>query len=439
MSQQIQTTGKRQVKPQHITNLRYPYMKTWDKKSTFIEFEIANIHFSMANAIRRIILSQVKTVGFRTEPYKASLVDIKMNDTPLHNQIIAHRIGMIPLNIPKPEEFNVDDYVFIIDVSNDTNTSRLITSEDFTIKQVSTNRFLDKSEVKKIFPPDPITGDYVLITKLRPKYFTPAKTNSTEVIEEMGTTYSKKVDDVMHFHIEAKACVSNAAENGRFAPVACAAYINTVDPARAEDGLKDYIDSQNEIAKTANYTPMSPEQMTRRFELTERARFFYINDKEEPNVFTFKIESVGIIPPLVIFHRAIDILKNKLTNFVAHVVGKNENEIKISVSNQLDGGYELNVKNEDDTLGNLIQAHLCLMFADYTLPKEQRTLKYIGYKKPHPLEPHIIFQIQGLNSNLDELITTIIKPGCGEIVKLLNKIQNELEATPAFISELKAI
>jgi DNA-directed RNA polymerase subunit L len=433
------SSTKRQVKPQHITNIRYPYNKTWDKLSTFVEFELANIHFSMANGIRRCIIGQVKTVGFRTEPYKASMVDIKVNDTPLHNQIIAHRFGMIPVNVTDPEKFNVDDYQFIINVINDTNTGKMITTEDIQIKQISTNRFLSKDDVKKLFPPDTITGGYHLITKLRPKYFTPTNTHSKEIIDEMTNTYNKKVDDVMHFHLEAKACISNGNENYRFSPVSCTSYINTVDPERANEGLKQFIDEHNKIAKEGNYTPMTQEQLSRRFELTDKKRFFYINEKGDPNVFSFKIESVGIIPPLVIFHRAITILKNKVSNFVNNLVSKNENEIRINVSSQLDGGWEIHVKGEDDTLGNLIQHHLCIMFADYTLPKEQKLLQYIGYRKPHPLENYVIFQIQGHTDKLDDLITTVIKPGCGEIVKLLNKIQNEIESTPVFINELKKI
>ena len=179
---------------------------------------------------------------------------------------------------------------------------------------------------------------------------------------------------------------------------------------------------------------MTPEQMTRRFELTERARFFYINDKGDPNVFTFKIESLGIIPPLVVFHRAIDILKTKLTNFVSNLLNKNENEVVIIPSNQLNGGYEITVHREDDTLGNLVQSHLCMLFADYTLPKDQRLLQYIGYKKPHPLEPHIIFQIQGVNDKLDELIANVIQVGCGEIIKLLNKNISSEERTFSIIA-----
>jgi hypothetical protein len=55
------------------------------------------------------------------------------------------------------------------------------------------------------------------------------------------------------------------------------------------------------------------------------------------------------------------------------------------------------------------------------------------------LEPHVIFQIKGLTESWDELVTMVIKPGCSEIVKLLNKIQNEMEGTPAFVSEMKSI
>ena len=156
-------------------------------------------------------------------------------------------------------------------------------------------------------------------------------------------------------------------------------------------------------------------------------------------MFTFKIETVGVIPPLVIFHRAIDILKEKITIFVNNIISKNEEAVSIMPSTQLNGGYEIVVQDEDDTLGNIIQAHLCILYADFTLPKEQRKLEYIGYKRPHPLEKHIIFLIQGKNDNLEELIGEIIKPGCSQIVKMLNKVQSELESTGQFINELKQI
>jgi len=441
MAEDKSSAQKKQNKPHHITNIRYPSAKTWDKRNTRVEFELANIHFSTSNAIRRLMISSIKTVGFRTEPYKACDIKVIVNDTPLHNQFVLHRISMIPINVPKPESFDVDDYLFIINVSNSTNSIMNITTEDFQMKQISTNKMLSREEVKKFFPPDAITGSYIYIDILRPKYFVPSKNVSKEVIAEMSKDFNKlnTGDDIMHFHIEGKASISTSSENGHYSAVSCASYINTVDPEKALTGLKSYIDTQNESAKLKNVTPMTPEQLTRRYELTERARFFYMNDKEEPNVFTFTVESVGVIPPLIIFHRAINILKEKIHSFISNLIAKNENIINIKPSENLNGGYDLIVKDEDDTLGNIIQSHLCMMYADYALPKEQRKLKYIGYKRPHPLEKHIIFAIQGQTDNIDEIINDVVKVGCLEIVKMLNKIQNELEGTHQFINELKMI
>lgn len=430
---------KKSHKNHHITNIRYPYAKTWDKRNTNVEFELANIHFSTSNAIRRLMISHVKSVGFRTEPYEECDIKTIHNDTRLHDQMMCHRLAMIPINVPTPDKFDVNDYLFIINITNNTNAIIPITTEDFQIKQVSSNKMLSRDEVKKFFPPDPITGDYILLSKLPPKYFIASKKVSNEVIAEMAKDFDKSVEEPMIFHIEAKASISNGFENGHYSPVAAICYVNTVDPNRAELGLKDYIDKQNELAKTQNTAPIDMAILKRRFELTERARYFYINDKNEPNVFTFKIETVGVIPSLIIFHRAIDILKDKINTFISNLIAKNENIITINVSKQLNGGYDIIVNNEDDTLGNIIQSHLCMLYADFTLPKEQRKLKYIGYKRPHPLEKHIIFVAQGNNDNLDSLINEVIKPGCMEIIKMLNKIQNELESTTYFVNELKMI
>ena len=103
-------------KTNHITNIRYPYAKTWDKHNYYVEFELGNIQTSMANAIRRLMISDVETVGFRTEPYKACQINVIHNDTPLHNQFVLHRISMIPISVVNPDKFDVDDYLFIIDM-----------------------------------------------------------------------------------------------------------------------------------------------------------------------------------------------------------------------------------------------------------------------------------------------------------------------------------
>ena len=104
------------------------------------------------------MISQVKTIGFRTEPFENSTVKIIHNDTPLHNQFLEHRIGMIPINIKKPEEFDLDEYLFEIDETNDSSEIKYITTKHIKVKRIATNSYLSESECRKMFPPDPITG-----------------------------------------------------------------------------------------------------------------------------------------------------------------------------------------------------------------------------------------------------------------------------------------
>lgn len=427
----------------HLTNIRYPYINKWDKTGRYVEFEIGNIHFSMANAIRRSIISGVKSVGFRNEPYENCTIHIKHNDSPLNNQLLEHRIAMVPINIADVEKFDCDDHLFVIDVINSTNTNLHITTEDFKIKRISSNTWLSDKEVRAFFPPDPISGQFALLTKLRPKYYIGGIVKDPKLDKEMQSTFDRSAEEPVKLYIEAKAVISNGAENGHFNPACCAAYINTVDGETAEVAAKVWI--ANEIARqnSIGVTPYSEEKLMKRFMISESQRFFHKNARGEPNLFTYKVESVGVIPPLVIFHRAIEVVKQKISGFVANLLANNKDIIDAKPSKQVNGGYDIIVNNEDDTLGNLVQMHLSLMYADYMLSDENRLLNFIGYRRTHPLEQKIIFTIQPNNKDgnntLEETIKNIIKPGCQEIVRLLNILQSELENTPQFINEIKSI
>ena len=62
-------------------------------------FTLAPSHTTLANSLVRIIQSKIPTIGFRTEPPEESEVQILKNTTPLPNEMLAHRIGMIPIAI----------------------------------------------------------------------------------------------------------------------------------------------------------------------------------------------------------------------------------------------------------------------------------------------------------------------------------------------------
>ena len=69
----------------------------YDSKANRHSFQIDNIDLSIINAIRRIILSEIPVVAFYGEDEPT--IEILFNSSPLHNEFMIHRIGLIPIHI----------------------------------------------------------------------------------------------------------------------------------------------------------------------------------------------------------------------------------------------------------------------------------------------------------------------------------------------------
>jgi DNA-directed RNA polymerase alpha subunit len=65
-----------------------------------IKFTLSPTDHVYANTLRRAILSEVETVGFRSnilEDGSTSHVVIQKNNTPMTNEMLADRIGLLPI------------------------------------------------------------------------------------------------------------------------------------------------------------------------------------------------------------------------------------------------------------------------------------------------------------------------------------------------------
>ena len=78
-----------------------PDIKIIELSKYVLKFELTNTDLSVANSLRRIIISEIPTIAI-------DLVEIKENTSALHDEYIAHRLGLIPLLSENVDYFNLN-------------------------------------------------------------------------------------------------------------------------------------------------------------------------------------------------------------------------------------------------------------------------------------------------------------------------------------------
>lgn len=323
-------------------------------KNTLV-FDVENVKPSFVNALRRIILSDVETVGFFTEDYKTSSLRVIKNTSSLHNEFLLHRLSLIPINLPDPASFNSERYEFVLKVQNNEESIIDVTTDDFKIRDRINNVDVN---TRLLFPHDPITGDPILITRLK----------------------SNPGSEGEMIHIEGGCIKGSGKDNALFSPVSCAIFVNKVDTDKLDQALQVYLNENKGIK----------EELTNKFMIEEKERYFYVDENGEPDRFTFTIESIGVIPPNVILIRALDILSKKLTMFeseINKIMDNIESDIvEIEKAQTVMEAYDIVIQNETHTLGNFMQEYM-MEFGDNT------KLKFVGYMNPHPLQKKIVLRV----------------------------------------------
>lgn len=136
-----------------------------DGTSDSIQFDMMNVDAPIANAIRRILIAEVPTVAIE-------MVNIYQNNGVLHDEVLAHRLGLIPFAV-EPDLLAWKDEKAELDASNSirftlhkkgpAKGTLTVYSSDFEWSpRDEQDRAMFPNE-----PPKPVHGD-IIITKLRP-------------------------------------------------------------------------------------------------------------------------------------------------------------------------------------------------------------------------------------------------------------------------------
>ncbi len=261
------------------------------QEDDYLEFELSNVNTSMANAIRRLVLSEVEVYGIDEKN-----IQITENTCPLHNEYVSHRISLIPIRQNIKVDFN--DLEFYIAKRHTKDIP--IENEQLIILEVTTEhvQVFDKKSESWLDPNTIFDGVY-LITKL----------NLKQKILGKFTVSSGVAKDHSRWQ-----CVNTIAYR----------YKTKADLKSGQEYDKITLDE-------------------------EHNNWLRRGDSEEPLAFIFYLEPNGKMSGSLIINRALEILKEKCETFVEYI-NKNRHEIAWHKSNMIEMEYE----GEMHTLGNLI-------------------------------------------------------------------------------------
>jgi DNA-directed RNA polymerase subunit L len=345
-----------------------------------LQFTLANTSYSYANTLRRAIMTLVQMIGFRSDPPGIVIEDshikiIKNDSITQPNELLAHRISLIPIHGLDPQSFEEDKYLFKINLENDSAKPRDVTASDIKVYEKRKSADLSESFIeipsREFFVPNSLTGDTCLITTM------PAK----------RSTFTPTLEVVM------KASVGNGKEHARFIPTSQASYAYTLDTN--SDRRKAYFEKW--LVTHKNVEPASLEQDEARmkildaeFKTMQIQRIYKVDDRGEPNSFDFFIESIGTMASRAIVERALLGLIKLCEPFTGLDTGDLPETINVTPSDAQLPGFDFIIQGQDHTFGNLIQTWLV---ENHVEGESTPTITFAGYKIPHPLKDEMLLRI----------------------------------------------
>ena len=338
-------------------------------RPTVVTFQLGPTHVSYANTLRRLCMTAVENIGFNAdirEDGSTSDVKILMNSTPMTNEMLAHRIGLLPIMVDKPLDWNSEQYKFELNVSNNSDKYLDVTTADIQV--------LEKRE-----------GEYVADSALASKFF---KANSITKIHPLIAVLKPLLPGGQpeQLQIEAFATKGNGRQNARWIPTTQCAYSYTLDDN--EENIKkvftNWLERTKKIQDFEKQDEPKRNSLMKEFQTLERKRCYLTNQKGEPDHFDFTVETAGVLHPNYIVARACQAGAELCKKYAGDTLPPS---VVVDHSKGHMIGWDFSFQTQDHTLGNCIQTWL-----DENLVGNGE-ITFAGYDIPHPLRDELLIRI----------------------------------------------
>jgi DNA-directed RNA polymerase alpha subunit len=421
------------------------------------KFTLSNTHVTNANTLRRLILTGVESVAFRADMTSTGTttdVSVQHNTTPMTNEMLAHRIGLLPVNVKDPLKWNPDRFTFKLSASAKKDSLVDVFASDFKIidhgaeitKRMkggaesndeddnnntsytgSTTSSSGSSESNNTSSTGSTTSSSGSSgsSESNNTSSTGSTTSSSGSSESNSNSNSnsntsenerKNIPSHIFFpphpvtketcliatfpagsgqklELTARATVGTGRENARFIPVSQCTYEYTrdTDEDRQQEMFEKWLLDAKKVAFTEEEADSDKMKALRReFNTMEVARCYLKDEAGEPYSFDFTVESAGILDVPYIVKRACEVGENMTGRYVNIDTARLPEELTITSADSRIIGYDFLFRGHDHTLGNLLQTWLVTKHVDGS---EAPKVTFAGYKVPHPLRDEMILRV----------------------------------------------
>lgn len=371
-----------------IANLIQPIISDpYDEKGKY-HFTLSGVNVSIANSIRRVILHEIPTLCFYTNTQDKNRLNIEVNTSRFHNEIVKQRLSCIPIHSTDHKTLP-ENYVLEIDVKNETENIVFVTTEDFKIRHKTTGEYLSKPEVEKLFPKDPLTQTYIDFLRLRPKI-------SDAIAGE-------------HIKLMCEFSVASAKVDSMFNVVSVCAYGNTIDPLRVQNAWQEV---ENKLV--ASNTPRDEiEFQKKNFMLLDAQRYF------KPDSFDFVVKTIGVYDNHTLVKKACAILQGAFVDFMESVQADGMT-VLLNSDTTIPNCYDIVLENEDYTLGKVLEYFLYVKHF-----QGDKTMSFCGFCKFHPANTDSVIRIAYHSPTDKSVVRQHIYSACNDAQEIYKKIYSQ--------------
>lgn len=369
-----------------------------------LRFTLENADVSIANGLRRILLSEIPCIVFRTDvlPDTTENTVFHVNTTRHHNEILKQRLRCIPICIPSTSritDFNYKAYRCEVQKKNMSEVTVYVTTEDFKIVEKATGKEV-KELTKQMFVPDPLSGQYIEFARLLPRVV-----DYTEGEE---------------LHFSAEFQISTAEQDGAYNVCSTCTYSCTPDKKKQDEAWEAIL-KEKEHDKEKDTDEMRSDA-EKNWRLSSAQRIV------KPNSFDFVVETVssGVYTNGELIRKACDCMKIKCEKFIDSMTNEpNIVEAKYNVTIPL--AYNIILKKEGYTLGKALEY---LIYSKHYYG--DRTLTFCAFKKTHPhdVDSYIQVALQDDTENNVAYVSAVAISAANDVITMFEHIKKQFINEP---------